>query len=388
MARRVAAVRPMVNGLLPALNGRRRRRYHRSGRPGGPWTRRRSRSNFRTRARRRPTAAGRSTGSRCATTPGRWRSAPSDRARRHPAHPLQRRARGRAAHGGRATTTSTRWSPTTRSPRRSRRRSPPSGSTCWRPWPSGSRRGCLADPRAARVFVRIEKLDRIPGALGVEIVRSRLPEGGARLRPVGRPRREAAPAAAGRLSRRRRAPATAAWRDALARARRPARRLRRAGGAAAARRRARRSGGSGCSRSSRRPGRSPTPTRASTVAGSRTELDWALKAGRIVGLGADAHGDGGARPPGARRQRSGRRSPPGSRARSARSCVAVAGAPAAGAPSRRAPRTLSRCRRRSPDERRVAADRPLRMAGPGLPARRHQGQGLDARLAARAEGAG
>lgn len=41
----------------------------------------------------------------------------------------------------------------------------------------------LGDPRAIRVFVRIEKLDRIPGALGVEIVRSR-PEGGARLRAV------------------------------------------------------------------------------------------------------------------------------------------------------------------------------------------------------------
>jgi dihydroneopterin aldolase len=33
--------------------------------------------------------------------------------------------------------------------------------------------GCLRDPRAARAFVRIEKLDRVPGALGVEIVRSR-----------------------------------------------------------------------------------------------------------------------------------------------------------------------------------------------------------------------
>jgi dihydroneopterin aldolase len=31
----------------------------------------------------------------------------------------------------------------------------------------------LRDPRAARAFVRIEKLDRVPGALGVEIVRSR-----------------------------------------------------------------------------------------------------------------------------------------------------------------------------------------------------------------------
>lgn len=33
--------------------------------------------------------------------------------------------------------------------------------------------GILVDPRAARVFIRIEKLDRGPGALGVEIVRDR-----------------------------------------------------------------------------------------------------------------------------------------------------------------------------------------------------------------------
>ena len=33
---------------------------------------------------------------------------------------------------------------------------------------------CLEDPRAVRVFVRIEKLDRIPGALGVEIMRRRV----------------------------------------------------------------------------------------------------------------------------------------------------------------------------------------------------------------------
>jgi len=32
----------------------------------------------------------------------------------------------------------------------------------------------LVNPRAVRIFVRIEKLDRIPGALGVEIVRSRV----------------------------------------------------------------------------------------------------------------------------------------------------------------------------------------------------------------------
>ncbi|MDX1780700.1 MAG: dihydroneopterin aldolase [Thalassovita sp.] len=34
----------------------------------------------------------------------------------------------------------------------------------------------LAEPQAERVFVRIEKLDRGPGALGVEIVRSRAPQ--------------------------------------------------------------------------------------------------------------------------------------------------------------------------------------------------------------------
>lgn len=44
---------------------------------------------------------------------------------------------------------------------------------------------CLADARAVRVFVRIEKLDRIPGALGVEIVRARLPGEAPRLRPIG-----------------------------------------------------------------------------------------------------------------------------------------------------------------------------------------------------------
>ncbi len=72
----------------------------------------------------------------------------------------------------------------------------------------------LADPRAVRVFVRLEKLDRIPGSLGVEIVRRRAPEGAPRLRTsdlAPRPDRRArvvylGPEAAG-------APA---WRDALA----------------------------------------------------------------------------------------------------------------------------------------------------------------------------
>ncbi|MEL6598183.1 MAG: dihydroneopterin aldolase [Pseudomonadota bacterium] len=43
---------------------------------------------------------------------------------------------------------------------------------------------CLIDPRAHRVFLRIEKLDRIPGALGVEIVRSRVADAAQPLRPV------------------------------------------------------------------------------------------------------------------------------------------------------------------------------------------------------------
>nr|MBA3325666.1 dihydroneopterin aldolase [Paracoccaceae bacterium] len=48
---------------------------------------------------------------------------------------------------------------------------------------------CLADPRAVRVFVRVEKLDRIPGALGVEIARARLPADASWLRPVAAPAR-------------------------------------------------------------------------------------------------------------------------------------------------------------------------------------------------------
>lgn len=52
---------------------------------------------------------------------------------------------------------------------------------------------CLADPRSVRVFVRIEKLDRVPGALGVEIVRRRA-EGALRLRPAAAEAPGAAPA--------------------------------------------------------------------------------------------------------------------------------------------------------------------------------------------------
>lgn len=42
---------------------------------------------------------------------------------------------------------------------------------------------CLLDQRAVRVFVRIEKLDRIPGALGVEIMRSRVVAGD-KIKPI------------------------------------------------------------------------------------------------------------------------------------------------------------------------------------------------------------
>lgn len=43
--------------------------------------------------------------------------------------------------------------------------------------------GCLADRRALRVFIRVEKLDRIPGALGVEIMRQRPDAATPRLAP-------------------------------------------------------------------------------------------------------------------------------------------------------------------------------------------------------------
>ncbi len=50
----------------------------------------------------------------------------------------------------------------------------------------------LIDRRALRVFVRIEKLDRIPGALGVEIVRSRKPADAPEVLPSASPAAERA----------------------------------------------------------------------------------------------------------------------------------------------------------------------------------------------------
>jgi dihydroneopterin aldolase len=120
---------------------------------------------------------------------------------------------------------------------------------------------CLADPRAVRAFVRIEKLDRIPGALGVEIVRTRRGGAARRLRPVDPPAPE--PALRPRVVHL--APGLAAdpgWRDALAAWGRPfVLCLAPAAPQPAAATEA--SGASASSPSSRPPGPSPTSTRAS-----------------------------------------------------------------------------------------------------------------------------
>ncbi len=51
--------------------------------------------------------------------------------------------------------------------------SPAAISTWSRPWPKRWRVIASRHPRAARVTVKIEKLDKEPGAVGVEIVRSK-----------------------------------------------------------------------------------------------------------------------------------------------------------------------------------------------------------------------
>ena len=142
---------------------------------------------------------------------------------------------------------------------------------------------CLADPRAVRVFVRIEKLDRIPGALGVEIARARPPAEAARLRPV-------APAAAKpalrprvlHLSAAALAPARArAWLDAAARWGHPCVLTR--GPAEPA--------PPAATEAARRIGLLAIDQGAWAlteldprwgVADTRTEIDWALKSGRLA----------------------------------------------------------------------------------------------------------
>ena len=117
------------------------------------------------------------------------------------------------------------------------------------------------------------------------------------------------------------------------------------------------------------------------VAASRTELDWALKAGRLS-VWAPAHMAAAA---------VGRPAPDASDPVALAAWLAgelgaemlVVAGTAAGArrPPCSAPPTRGSRRPGigGPDDRRIAADRQLRLARPRLPARRHQGQGLDAR---------
>lgn len=148
---------------------------------------------------------------------------------------------------------------------------------------------CLADPRAVRVFVRIEKLDRIPGTLGVEIVRSRIEGSAPRLRPV-------APVAAAAVSdpvivhllpEAAFGPRAPAWRDALVALGRPVI-------VALAPREAQ---VSAQSEAVRRIGLLSIEQAAWAFAGAdarfdvaatRTELDWAAKHGRLT-VWAPAH---------------------------------------------------------------------------------------------------
>ena len=157
---------------------------------------------------------------------------------------------------------------------------------------------CLADPRAVRVFARIEKLDRIPGALGVEIVRSRLPDTARRLRPVdaaveaqgAAPRHGVVYLAPGIVG----GPEVGAWRDALAAWGHP---IVVALGVAGAQQ--------GGTEARRRIGLLEIeqaawafcePDARFDVAASRTELDWALKHGRLS-VWAPSHMAAAALPP-------------------------------------------------------------------------------------------
>lgn len=139
-------------------------------------------------------------------------------------------------------------------------------------------RNCLTDPRAVRVFVRVEKLDRIPGGLGIEIERRRVPQDAPRLRPA------AAGALDGRVVLVTRAvldgPSGAAWLDTLAAAERPAVLcLEPAEPQPAPQTRGARMCGLLAVEQAawRLADRDPR----FEVVGSRTELDWALKSGRL-----------------------------------------------------------------------------------------------------------
>ncbi|MFT3974602.1 MAG: dihydroneopterin aldolase [Amaricoccus sp.] len=148
---------------------------------------------------------------------------------------------------------------------------------------------CLADARAVRVFVRIEKLDRIPGTLGVEIVRSRVADAAPRLRPVLPPAAAAAadpvivylsPEVAS-------GPAATGWRDALVALGRPVVvALAPREPQAAARTEAERRIGLLSIEQAAWAFAGADPR--FDVAATRTELDWAAKQGRLT-VWAPAH---------------------------------------------------------------------------------------------------
>ncbi len=80
----------------------------------------------------------------------------------------------------------------------------------------------LDDPRAVRAFLRIEKLDRIPGALGVEIVRTRLSDEAPTIAPLkvetARPVRSARPEVFLLSSQVQAGPYLSQWLDVIAKA--------------------------------------------------------------------------------------------------------------------------------------------------------------------------
>ena len=140
----------------------------------------------------------------------------------------------------------------------------------------------LAEPQAMRVFIRIEKLDVGPYALGVEIVRSRA-ERRCRRRPRGRRRLHPLVVFLDNADDCRRRTLRPGWMRLQARG--PAADPGRGPAGPAApgdRPQARPSAGSTCWPSSRTPGPWPRAIARCVVVATRTEIDWAMKRGQTV----------------------------------------------------------------------------------------------------------
>ena len=309
---------PRVNGAGSPLNGGARRRYHHGRRGGGAMDETAIAFEL-PHARASATHAGPPLDRisvRDYVRAGRDRRLPL-RARRHPAHPLQRRARGLAPHrrpgrrrrqgdllrhhhrGDRARARRRADQPARDARRAGRRplpRRPPRRARLRphreaRPHPRRARRRDRAHPprrRGARACARSTPPRRRDGAPAAR----------------GLPR----PGAGGGRA----APGATRWRPGASPSCSASRPPRRSPPPAA-----RRSGASAFSPSSRPPGPSPTRDPRFGVAATRTELDWALKSGRLSVWAPSHMVTAAARPAGRRRQRPGRRSPPGSRRRSA-----------------------------------------------------------------------